>query len=60
MNPAHQHDRNFFDHFKPVSVRSFDKLRTGSELIEGLRESYSATCLGNLNGHYLPIPKISL
>ena len=30
----------FFNHFKLLSVRSFDKLRTGSEPVEGLRENF--------------------
>ena len=29
---------------KRLSVRHFDKLSEGSELVEGLREIFSATC----------------
>ena len=32
-----QHERNFLNPFKPASVRHFDKLSAGPELVEGLR-----------------------
>jgi hypothetical protein len=37
MLRAPQHERNFLNHFKSLSVRPFGKLRAGYELVEGLR-----------------------
>jgi hypothetical protein len=35
-------ERNFLNHFTPLSARQFDKLSASSGPVEGLRESLSA------------------
>lgn len=37
----------FLNYYKPLPVRHFDKLSAGSEPVEGLRESFAATCRSN-------------
>jgi hypothetical protein len=39
-----QHERKFLNDYKPLSVRPFDRLRAGSEPVEGLFKGFSVSC----------------